>query len=108
LDRHSGGRRVVDLVVVDLERALRLAGLEEVEREVPPVVDGEEVARVPSRRVTGQETDPLVDAALHLVRVHHGMNSPHIVGVAVYRGETGGEGLVVVGRRLPADGEPAA
>ena len=61
------------------------------------------VNRLPAsqpRAVGAQEADALVDAALHLVRVHDGVDGPHVVGVGLDGGEPGVERLAVVARLL--------
>ena len=99
---------VVDLCVVDGEGALGTPGLQLVQREVPPVVHGEQVPGLPRGGVGAQEVDAVVDASLHLVRVHDGVDGPDVVGVGLHRAEPGGEGLAVVpGLLEPERGHPA-
>ena len=69
------------------------ARLELVEREVPPVVHGEQVAGLPVRSIGREEANAVVDPALHLVGVHDGVDRPHVVGVGLDRREAGVECL---------------
>ena len=75
----------------------RVAGFEQVQGQVPPVVDGEQVAVAPVGLAGAEETDAVVDPALHLVDVGHGMGGPHVVVVAVDGGEP-----VMLGQRIVA------
>ena len=81
LDRHAERGGVVHLGVVDGQRPLGAACLQLVQREVPPVVHGEQVPGLPAGLVGAEEGDALVDPPLHLVGVHHGVDRPHVVGV---------------------------
>ena len=55
-------------------RAIARGGrLELIQGEVPPVVDGEQVAAFTALRP--RRKNAVVDAALHLVGVHHGVDS---------------------------------
>ena len=63
LDGYAGGLFVVDASVVDGERVARVTGLEQVQRQMPPVVDGEQVAIAPVGLAGAQEADAFVDPA---------------------------------------------
>ena len=104
LDRHAERGGVVHLGVVDRQRPLGTAGLHLVEREVPPVVDGEQVPGLPPGLVGAEEGDALVDPPLHLVGVHHRMDRPHVVGVRRDGGAAGVHRCAVVAGLLQAEG----
>ena len=98
LERHAGGLVVVDVPVVDGERR----------RPCRPASSRYRarchqlwtVNRLPSPQSAWrvrQEADALVDPALHLVDVGHGVGGPHVVAVAVHGGEP-----VVLGQRVVA------
>ncbi len=76
--------------------AIRTTSLEAVQGEVPPVVHGEQIAALPTGAFTREERDSVVDPALHLIGVHHGVDRPHIVRVGADSGEAGVESLTVV------------
>ena len=94
----------MDLRVVDREHLVVAAGFEQVQREMPPVVDGEQVAAAPVGFSAAQEADAVVDLALHLQGVHHGVNAPDVVGVALDRGEADARGPLVVAGLFEAEG----
>ena len=57
LQRDTGGPFVVDVPVVDRQRLVAAAGFEQVEGEVPPVVNGEQVAVAPVGLPGAEEAD---------------------------------------------------
>ena len=99
---------MVDVLVVDRQRLVAAAGFEQVEGEVPPVVDGEQVAVAPVGLPGAQEADAVVDPALHLVHVGDGVDGPHVVGVAFDGGEAVVLGELVVPALLETEREHPA
>ena len=78
------------------------------QREVPPVVDGEEVAGTPVGFALAEEADAVGDPAAHLVGVDDRVDRPHVVGVDGQRRQPGLLGLAVAARLLEAEGLHAA
>ena len=103
LEGHALGLGVVDLGVVDAERVVDVTAFEVEEREVPPVVDREEVAGTPVGLALAEEPDAVGHSAAHLVGVDHGVDRPHVVGVDGQRGEPRRLGLAVAARLLEAE-----
>lgn len=104
LERHAFGPVVVDLRVVDRQHLVVASCLEQVQREMPPVVHREQVARPPVGLPAAKEADAVVDLALHLEGVDDRVDTPHVVGVALDRGEADVLGPVVVAGLLGAEG----
>ena len=78
-----GDAGVVDHRVVEGERGRPVLALEVVDRQVPRVVHVEVVALRPIGAPLLHESDPLVDAALHLEGVNDGVNRPDIARIAL-------------------------
>ena len=71
--------------VVDVQDGAGLLEVEVVEREVPPVVDREEVVARPVVLARRQPRDAVRQAALHLVRVRDGVHRPGVPRVELHR-----------------------
>jgi len=95
---------VVQELVVDGERARGVARLEQVERVVPGVVHGEEVALGPGRAALAQEADAVRDLPSHLVGVDDRVDAPHVVGVPLHGPLTSVGGLAVLVALLETEG----
>ncbi len=74
-----------DHPVVDGQGAVRVAGLEQVEGVVPGVVHVEEVAVLPVGRPFAHEPDAVGHTPGHFVGVHHRVDAPDVVAVALHR-----------------------
>ena len=99
-DRDTGRTGTMDVGVVDGQGQLPVAGLQGVQGQVPPVVDGEKIAVAPVALAVEHEPGAGVDQALHLVGVDHGVDGPHVVGVGGHCGQPGLLGPAIVSRLL--------
>ena len=76
---------MVEDPVIDAEGAIGVAGLQQVQGEVPGVVHIEKVARGPVLLALLHESHTVGDEALHFVGVDHGMDAPHVIGMGFDR-----------------------